>query len=212
MSEIYFPSCNFTAADKVTAQKIRAYLAQKMPVAGCCRVDHTAYRAGDHAIYLCQACREMMEETMGDRMTHENLICYLLRDEEFVWPNHTGMTVTVQDCWRDRGHPEVMDAVWQALHRMNITVLEMEENRENSVFCGNLHFEPHRAENRALLREYADVPLWQLPPEVEQALMREQVEKFPCETAVCYCNRCIRGVKTGGGHAVHVLQLAFEEQ
>ena len=36
MSEIYFPSCNFTKASPEAAKRLRAYLKEKMPVAGCC--------------------------------------------------------------------------------------------------------------------------------------------------------------------------------
>ena len=41
MGQIYFPSCNFTKASPQAAKKLRAYLKEKMPVAGCCRIDKT---------------------------------------------------------------------------------------------------------------------------------------------------------------------------
>lgn len=207
---IYFPSCNFSAASPETAKKIRDYLAQTMDVAGCCRVDESAYKDGAHAVYFCQACREMIEAKMGQRMTNENLLVYLDHDESFVVPNHAGLTVTVQDCYRDRSHPEIFDAVRSLLTKMNVTVVEMQENREHSGFCGNLHFEPKKAENFAIVQKYGDTPIWQYAPEDEAALMREQAEKLPCELAVCYCNRCVKGIRTGGGKAVHILDLLFE--
>jgi len=209
MNEIYFPSCNFAAASPEAAKRIRKYLAGRMPAAGCCRTDKTSYIPGSKAVYLCQACREVIEEKTGKEMETENLIVYLDRDDSFSWPDYSGLTVTVQDCWRDRKHPEIFDAVRSALRKMNVTVVEMEENRENSVFCGNLHFQPKKRENLELLGRYPELPIYRMPPEAEAALMREQVEKYPCSLAVCCCNRCVKGVAAGGGKAVHLMELAM---
>ncbi|WP_322184379.1 hypothetical protein [Neglectibacter caecimuris] len=209
MSYVYFPSCNFTAASPEAAERIKAFLEKRMPVAGCCRVDQTDY-SEKTVVYFCQACREVLEEKGNRRQKAENLFVYLDRDTEFSWPDYSGLTVTVQDCWRDREHPEIFDAVRSCLRKMGIAVLEMEENRESSVFCGNLHFVPRNPENRELLARFPDTPLYKLPSEAEEQLMREQVEKHPCPLAVCYCNRCVKGVVTGGGKAVHLLELVTE--
>ena len=209
MSYVYFPSCNFTAASPEAAERIKAFLEKRMPVAGCCRVDQTDY-SEKTVVYFCQACREVLEETGNRRQKAENLFVYLDRDTEFSWPDYSGLTVTVQDCWRDREHPEIFDAVRSCLRKMGIAVLEMEENRESSVFCGNLHVVPRNPENRELLARFPDTPLYKLPSEAEEQLMREQVEKHPCPLAVCYCNRCVKGVVTGGGKAVHLLELVTE--
>ncbi len=209
MSYVYFPSCNFTAASPEAAERIKAFLEKRMPVAGCCRVDQTDY-SEKTVVYFCQACREVLEEKGNRRQKAENLFVYLDRDTEFSWPDYSGLTVTVQDCWRDREHPEIFDAVRSCLRKMGIAVLEMEENRESSVFCGNLHFVPRNPENRELLARFPDTPLYKLPSEAEEQLMREQVEKHPCPLAVCYCNRCVKGVVTGGGKAVHLLEFVTE--
>lgn len=211
MREIYFPSCNFTKASPRAARAIRAYLAQRMPVAGCCRVDPQEYPEGASALYFCQACRETLEQRAQGKLTPRNIFEYLLEDAAFPWPDHSGLTVTVQDCWRDRDHPEIFAAVRSALSRMNVRIVEMEENREHSVFCGNLHFEPSKEENRALLEEHGDAPLFTLPEEFQRKLMREQVEKYPCETVVTYCNRCKAGVELGGGKAMHLMELVTAE-
>ena len=209
MSNIYFPSCNFSAASPLAAEKIREYLGQKMPVAGCCRVDALDYPSGSTAIYFCQACRETLEARAEGKFTLVNLFQYLDGDPDFPFPDYAGLTVTVQDCWRDREHPEIFTAVRNVLQKMRITVVEMEENREQSRFCGNLHFEPHSRELTAQLQTYGEKPLYQLPEEIQRLLMREQVEKLACELAVTYCNRCKAGILLGGGKAVHLLELAM---
>ena len=47
MAAIYFPSCNFTKVSPRAAKRLRDYMKERMPVAGCCRVDKTPYPAGD---------------------------------------------------------------------------------------------------------------------------------------------------------------------
>ncbi len=209
MQTIYFPSCNFTKASPRAAEKIRAYLEGRMAVAACCRVDKLEYPQNSRALYFCQACRETLENRAPEQFDLQNLFVYLTEDTEFSWPDYSGLTVTVQDCWRDRQHPEIFDAVRKALGKMKISVAEMEENRGKSVYCGNLHFEPQNPENAALLAEQGGKPLFQLPEELQARLLREQVEKFPCELAVTYCNRCTAGIRLAGGRAVHLLELAM---
>lgn len=210
MQNVYFPSCNFAKASPAAAKKLRGYLsAQGMLTAGCCRVEKGYNFPETNALYVCQACREFLEGRPENQVTCENLFVYLERDQNFPWPDYSGLTVTVQDCWRDRAHLEIFQAVRSALQKMRVQVVEMAENREHSVFCGNLHFEPQKPENKALLREHAGVPLFQLPEDAQKSLMREQVEKYPCSLALCYCNRCVQGVAMGGGKSVHLLELCM---
>lgn len=211
MHEIYFPSCNFTAASPDAAKKIRDYLSQKMPVAGCCRYDKLEYPANSTAVYFCQACRETLETRTDGKFRTKNLFLYLDEDGDFPWPDYSGLTVTIQDCWRDREHPEIFAAVRSVLNKMHIHVVEMAENREHSRFCGNLHFEPQKPESLELLTAYSSTPLFELPEDVQAALMREQAEKLPCELAVTYCNRCKAGILLGGGKAVHLLELVTNQ-
>lgn len=206
---IYFPSCNFTTASPEAAQRLRGYLAQSMPVAGCCRVDKRPLSQADTAVYFCQACREVLEARQENRPSTQNLFVYLDGQPDFPWPDYSGLTAHIQDCWRDRAHPEIFDAVRSVLQKMGVQVVELAENRAGSVFCGNLHFQPQKPENIALLAQYPDTPLYKLPPEAQAALMAEQVEKYTCPLAVTYCNRCTAGVLAGGGKAVHLVELAM---
>lgn len=208
MNEIYFPSCNFTKASPEAAKRIRAYLKQRMPAAGCCRVDKLEYAPGITALYFCQACRETLEKRVPETCTPQNLFVYLTEDPDFAWPDYSGLTVTVQDCWRDRHHPEIFAAVRTALEKMHVSVMEMEENRERSVYCGTLHFEPKNPDTIALLAESEDKSISRMPQKSQITLMKEQVEKFPCQPAVTCCNRCTAGIEMAGGKAVHLMELA----
>lgn len=203
---VYFPSCNFSIANKETAKKLLKYLTENkgMPKAGCCRTDKKDY-SGETGLYFCQACREVLEK----KYTLENLYVYLSKDEEFPWPDHSGMKVVIQDCWRDREHMEIMSAVRVMLSKMNIEWEETEESFEKSVFCGNLHFEPHKPENIELMASYPTLEIWQMPEEVQKQLMSEQVEKFGGKAVVTYCNRCTKLLAENGADVSHILDLAF---
>lgn len=134
---IYYPSCNFSAASPATAKKVKAYFEKQMPVAGCCRVDKREISPADIALYICQACRETLE----DKVKTQSMWEYLDALKDFNFPNLNGQKFYVQDCWRDRNHPEIHEAVRSLLKKMHAEVIEIEHNREKSIFCGNLHYE-----------------------------------------------------------------------
>ena len=209
MAQVFFPSCNFTKASPRAARLVREYMAGRMRVAGCCRYDPLSDADGDEAVYFCQACRETLETRAPGKYACRNLFSWLLGEAQFPWPDWSGLTVTVQDCWRDRRHPEIFDAVRGCLARMGVRVVEMEESREKTTFCGDLHCEPRRKENIALAAPYLQAGLVTAPEEVRAALMREQAEKYPCETVAAYCNRCKAGAQLGGARAVHLLELVM---
>ncbi len=204
MNELFFPSCNFTKASPEASRRLDELMAGLMPAAGCCRVDPLDCPDGTTAVCFCQNCRAMLTQRAGGRLTVRNLFVRLLVEPGFPFPDYSGMTVTVQDCWRDREHPEVFDAVRECLRRMNVTVVEMEPNRERSGFCGDFHFEPQSAETAALLR---DVPLASMNDDQLRLLMAEQAAKFPCETVVTCCNRCTKLLRLGGVRAIHLVEL-----
>lgn len=204
---LYYPSCNFTKASPEAAKRLMALMKEVMPATGCCRVEKAVVDEETVGVYFCQACRETLEARVENRPSTQNLFVYLDAQPGFSWPDYAGLTVNVQDCWRDREHPEIWEATRSVLRKMGVNIIEMEENREKSVYCGNLHFEPQKPENIALLAPYADIPLWQAPEDVQAALMREQAEKYTAPLTVTTCNRCTRGIELAGGNAVHLVEL-----
>ena len=84
-------------------------------MAGCCRIDSTSYPAGNTALYFCQACRETLEAKPENQLILENLFVWLDRQEDYPWPDYKGLTVNIQDCWRDREHPEIFQGVRSVL-------------------------------------------------------------------------------------------------
>lgn len=208
METIFFPSCNFTKASPKTAIKLRNYFKERMPVAGCCFYDKKEYTQEDVGLVLCQACRQQIEPKIKVKTIWE----YFDEDETFPLPNYNHMTMGFQDCFRDKEYPEVHQAVRNLIKKMNIDLVEIEDNKEKSVFCGTLHFTPKRQKNIELLKQYPDTKISKLPEEIQIQLMAEQVEKFPKDIHIITdCNRCTKGIKMGGGKAIHLLELIMGE-
>ena len=90
---IYYPSCNFSAASPATAKKVKAYFEKQMPVAGCCRVDKREISPADIALYICQACRETLE----DKVKTQSMWEYLDALKDFNFPNLNGQKFYVQE-------------------------------------------------------------------------------------------------------------------
>lgn len=200
---VYFPSCNFSKASPEAAKKIRAYLEQSMPVAGCCRVDKTPRAQEDTAVYFCQACREALEDHIKTRSLWE----YLDADSAFPFPDYSGLRVNLQDCWRDRDHPEIHVAVRSLLKKMHIEFTALSPSGADANFCGNLHAEPKNPAILAEMEQYLGKPIYEMPAALEEAIMREQAAKCTERWVVAYCNRCKLGLTTGGASAVHLLEL-----
>lgn len=202
----YYPSCVFRTIDIHTDDLLRQYAASHdMEIAGCCRVDKKKTAPEDKSLYLCQACRTNIS-FIGN--TPESLWQYFDQDASFSFPDYHGMAMTLQDCWRDREHPEIHQAVRSLLKKMKIEVIELPANRKQADFCGRFHCE---TKEYAQQRSQFDpqIHLDHLPDNLYEKIMTEHVKQYPTECVICYCNTCYKGIAAGGGHPVHLAQLLF---
>ena len=197
----YYPSCTFNNLDPVSAKDLREYAKMKgMAVRACCHFDKTELTEEDMAVYFCQACRETIEKNESRNISFWEI---LDQDPSFVFPDYHGMEFVLQDCYRDRNHPEIHKAVRSLLTKMNIRYVELPRNKENSDFCGTLHFETVK---------YADdIPSFDHishnGKEMTKKLMEEKVEQLQGLPVICYCGRCLNGILLGEGHPVHLMTL-----
>lgn len=206
---IFFPSCNFTKASPKTAKIVRDYFKERMPVAGCCFYDKKEYTQEDVGLVLCQACRQQISSKIKTKTIWE----YFDEDETFVFPNYNHQKMNLQDCFRDKDHPEVHKAVRSLLKKMNIDVIEIEDNKENSTFCGNLHFYPKDKKSLDLLNQFPDTKISKLPEEIQIQLMENYCQQFDLNYPVIVdCNRCLKGVTMGKAKGVHLLDLLMGKE
>ena len=137
MATVYYPSCKFTAYSPASSQKIQSYLAEKFSVQmlGCCRPEHKNRVQEDTVVYICNTCAAFAQETSRA----EKIISVwevMAEDEEFPLPDYGGQKMTLQDCWRVYDNPCQQKAVRKILRRMKIDIVELEENYDQTRFCG----------------------------------------------------------------------------
>lgn len=146
---IYYPSCNFSAASPATAKKSKRILKSKcrLPAAAASTRD---FPCGYRALHLSGMPRNARRQVKTQSMWE-----YLDALKDFNFPNLNGQKFYVQDCWRDRNHPEIHEAVRSLLKKMHAEVIEIEHNREKSIFCGNLHYET----DDPRLKNYPNTPV-----------------------------------------------------
>ncbi len=209
--EVFYPSCNFARISPQAAKKVRLQMKGQMDVAICCLREKRVLGEGDVGIYMCQSCREHVNGG-----TTESLWPWLLRQDDFEWPSYEGLSVVIQDCWRDREHPEVHEAVREALDRMGVAWSEPEDARERATFCGTRHVEPRTPRQCELMADHPDPYVRKMPEDVQRELMAERVRELEAVAqsgeplvALTYCNACTQGLELGGATVVHLGELAM---
>lgn len=136
MAYSYFPSCKVTAYFKEASKKARSYVNQRYGITpiGCCRPNHKKLTSKDTAIVVCNNCAAIIEE--NTEASIQFLWQIIDQDSSFPFPDYHGEKMTIQDCWICFEKRYVQDAVRSLLHKMNIDVVELEENFEKTKFCG----------------------------------------------------------------------------
>ncbi|MDO4520104.1 MAG: hypothetical protein Q4B44_00520 [Erysipelotrichaceae bacterium] len=197
----YQPSCSFTAMDPASAKWIREYTSSKEAVTrACCHFDKNTLSEDDTALYFCQECRNVME---GQELRTKSLWQFIDEDADFQFPSYDGREYVLLDCWRDREHPEIHSAVRNLLAKMNVRFTELPKNRENTDFCGTLHFETELYKDEVTSFDHIS----HFGKKMEKKLMEEKVSQLCGMPVITYCCRCYKGIITGGGRPVHLLTL-----
>ena len=236
----YIASCVFTVRFPDLSRKIRDYVSTLpgMNIIRCCTpgwkiglyeekmpegilrdswkaIPHTAdFRPGDETWSLCANCSNIIEESRPGTRVH-SLWELIDSDENFSFPDYSGMKVTLQDCWRSRDRSETHDAVRSLLGKMNIEFDEIGKNRENADFCGTSLYRPQVDRNPKLAPKhyrYGAEGLFLPHTEDEQKeLMLRHCAQYKTKTVVCYCHYCLDGLLTAGVDGRHLAALLFPE-
>lgn len=185
---IYYPSCNFAISSPQTAKKVREYLKEKMDIAKCCKIDQRKFNEEDIGIYVCQACRGQIENQVNTM----SLWQYLDQLDDFKFPDYHGQKMYLQDCWRDRNHPEIHQAVRSLLKKMNIDIIESKYSGTESICCGD-NFYP------------------KISIEKISEFQKMRASQMPCKDVVVYCVSCIKSMTIGGKIAHHMADLLLNE-
>lgn len=209
---IYLPSCNFTAAYPEISKKIKNYLASKpdIKIAGCCRPTQKQLTPKDTVLSICLTCSEITNEVNPDS-PQMSLWEYLIADPNFPWPDLQGEEMTIQDCWRARNKPAMLNAVRTCMVNMNLRPVEISENREKTQFDGVWRYNPVLQKNLEIAPNYfqqiAKSGVNLIPPAEQKSRMKSWVSQYTTKRVATYCMACLKGAKLGGANAVHLLEL-----
>ncbi len=205
----YLPGCDVRKNHPEAVGKMTAYMEdQGLRQAVCCRKDLGYIGEDDEIIQNCTLCDLVLRERLPEN-TVRSLYEFLL-DTGFDFPDYYGRVITVQDCWRTRNNRPLQDAVRECLRRMHFTVRELAENYENTRFCGVWLNNPAAPDLPAVTPEltaYLDQYRTILTPAEQQERMKEWVSQYDTDYTAVYCNGCERGIRLGGGHPVHMIEL-----
>ena len=138
----YIASCVFTSQFPELSSRIQSYIRKRfeMDIVRCCvpvykirdfeermpegsfrerwasLPDSADFKPGDEIYSLCHNCNNIIEE-MHPGVKVQSLWELLDSDAGLQLPDHEGLTVTVQDCWRSRDRKEEQAAVRSLLRR-----------------------------------------------------------------------------------------------
>ncbi len=162
---------------------------------------------------LCPNCMNISEEWRGVRKVH-SLWELIDQDQNFPFPDCSGLTATIQDCWRMRDRNETHNAVRHLLEKMNVHYVELENNRERADYCGNSLYRPQVERNPKLApKHYKDGAKGLFQPhsaEEQEEIMRKYCSWYTTETVICYCHYCLEGLISGGVGGHHLAELLFK--
>jgi hypothetical protein len=170
------------------------------------------FKLGETVVSICHNCTAIIEEQQPE-INLMSLWELILQDEHFPYPNYHGEKMTLQDCWRTRGHHDEQQAVRELLKRMNIDYIELEDNRDDTTFCGVSLFRPAPRRNIVKApKRFVENAKGMFEPHTEEqqrALMQEYCNRFVTDKVVTYCHYCSEGIILGGKTEEHLASLLF---
>lgn len=234
--KFYIASCVFTEEYPALSKKIQQYIAEKnLPIIRCCVANYKVedfenrmpenYRedwknilhyknfpADSTMVSLCHNCAAIFEERHPE-ILRQSLWEFILQDKNFKYPDFHGEKITIQDCWRQKENIAEQNAVREILKKMNIEVVELEENFSRTKFCGYSLYQPQPPRNPKLapkrFLENAQGLFQEHTQEEKLQLMKNYCAQIETEKVIAYCHYCVRGLKLGGKKTFHLAELLF---
>ena len=205
----YLPGCDVRRNHPEAVRKMTEYMMkQGLTQAVCCRKDLSGIHKDDEVIQNCTLCDMVLAERLPENRIR-SLYEYLL-EQVFPWPDYHGKTAVLQDCRRTKENRILQNAVRECLRKMNIHWIELPENREKTEFCGiwyNTPIAPDLPDVVPQLSAKLESQRYLMTSEEQKEAMEAWVRRYPAEEAIVYCNGCERGIRLGGGHPLHMIEL-----
>jgi len=190
---VYSPGCSLTDSKPHLGKKAYDYLNKSLGNVevydACCRSGEPVPE-GTVVINTCPGC----DETFGNLSNKAKTVTLwemIIKNGDFPFPKHNGMTLTIHDACPMRKKPEVHLAVRKILEEMDIKIIEATRHGEASVCCGYSY-------------------KGELTDEEVHDKMKERANSLPLEDICVYCTGCLSAMTIGGGKPLHLAELLFE--
>lgn len=214
MANIFFPSCKAKADYPASSALLQEYIAHRFNISpiGCCRVHHKKLTSNDTGIIVCNNCAAILEES-SHAGNIEFVWSIIDKDESFPFPDYNHKSMTLQDCWVAVEKRSLQDTIRSLLRKMNIHIVELADNYDQTRFCGvNLLSKCNPSNAKLAPRRYVIEGSHMFTP----CEPSEQIERFQhhckqitTDNVVCYCKFCTDAINMGGKKAKHILELLF---
>jgi hypothetical protein len=169
---------------------LREYFGDMDLLSACCRNNHP-FQPGTVVISTCPGC-DRRYRANHEASAHLSLWEVLAAHDVFPLPDYGGKAMTIIDACPVRDQAGVHEAVRALLRKMDITLVEPEHTRTESVCCG-------------------DSAWGSVPSQDVKALMRRRTSEMPLEDVVVYCVSCSKSVFIGGKTPRYLIDLIFDE-
>lgn len=239
-NKYYIAACVFTIKYPKLSATIQKYVQNRfnIPIVRCCfpkyklkefedkmpldyqdtwhnLPDSGDFTTGDTVYSLCHNCSAIIEESKPT-VNILSLWELILSDESFIFPNYGHKVMTIQDCWRSKGHNKEQIAVRELLKKMNIDIIELDDNFDKTDFCGVSLYRPSPERNLKMAPkrfvENAEGKFKDCTKEEQKEIMEDYCKRFRTKQVVAYCHYCIEGLEIGGMDAIHIASLLFEPE
>ncbi len=234
---MYVAACVFTREHPELSVKIQNYIKERynMDIMRCCVKNYNVqkqidlikenYKDGwkslaqyiefapnDVMVSICHNCSSIFEE---NEQEVERLSLWELIDSDkfFVYKDFNKEKITIQDCWRSYDNIKEQEAVRNILKKMNVEIVELEESKEKTQFCGisTLQAQPKRNADMVPIRYVANAKgkFEEHSEEEKEEAMIAHGKKITTEKVISYCHYCHIGLKKSKKEALLLAELLF---
>lgn len=192
--KVYNPGCALTLYKPEIAKKVLNFLNEtyeSIEIHNVCCKHNPGLPAGTQIINTCAGCDRRFS-SLYEGITTISLWEVLAQTDKFLFPDYSGMKMTIHDACPIRSKPQVHKAIRTLLQRMNIEIVEAERHGSHSICCGD--------------DLYPALPI----KEVHEKMIK-RAQSMPCNDVCVYCISCIKSMYIGGKKPRYILDLLFGE-
>ena len=188
------PGCALSIYKPDTAQKLFELLRKEFNEISlhkiCCH-NNPKVPEGSVIINVCAGCDKRFR-SLYEGVSTFSVWEFLDSADNFVFPDYSGLTMSIQDPCPVRPRTGIHNAVRSLLRKMNISIVETKHHGENSICCGD--------------GLYPDAPI-----DIIHNQMKTRADSMPCEEVCVYCVSCIKSMHIGGKKPRYLVDLIMND-